>query len=497
MIRMPPQEPIRAAIYLRMSLDRELGIDRQREDCWALCKKLGWTAVEYIDNDKSATKKNVIRHAYELMCKDIEAGEIDAIITWRSDRLYRMLRDLLPLIDLIQGEQKRGRRIAIETCRTGLIDLTTDSGRMNAKILAAVSENEGEVRLDRQSRALEQLAASGRGWGAPAFGFNGDHRNPKLVPKEAALIRKAYKDFQAGATLYSIAMEWNRAGYRTRPNKARPTGNAWNSTTVGRLLKNPRNAGLRSFRGSVIGKGDWPAIVDESTWEAACYIMGDPKRRTSHLYKRTQLLGGILRCGVCGKGMGTGKNSRGQAVYKCKNYGDCSGGPVRRVEEVDGWVREVMIKRLETGDWVANTEAEQENADALYEEAATIRTRMDSLANDFAEGELTASQLRIVTEKLQSKLADVETRLSRLSGTTVFKGLLGVKDIAAYWDGPKDEDPTRRIEKQRALILALCDEIVIQPLGVVGRAANNVPRGTGFEVHWHDPEYVRDGRQLR
>ena len=42
-------QPVRAAIYLRISLDREmdgLAIDRQREDCEKLAKFSGWEIVE-------------------------------------------------------------------------------------------------------------------------------------------------------------------------------------------------------------------------------------------------------------------------------------------------------------------------------------------------------------------------------------------------------------------------------------------------------------------
>ena len=45
------EQPLRVAIYLRMSTDKELGIDRQREDCLALCQRLGWIPVEYVDLD--------------------------------------------------------------------------------------------------------------------------------------------------------------------------------------------------------------------------------------------------------------------------------------------------------------------------------------------------------------------------------------------------------------------------------------------------------------
>jgi DNA invertase Pin-like site-specific DNA recombinase len=479
---MTPPEPHRAAIYLRMSLDRELGIERQREDCWALCERLGWEGIEYVDKDRSATKANVVREGYEKMLKDIAAGRIDAIITWRSDRLYRLLRDLLPLIDLLQSTKKR---IPIETCQTGLIDLSTDSGRMNAKILAAVSENEGEVRTARQKRALQQIAESGRGWGTTAFGYNNDHHNPKLIPKEAEAIRKAYADVRAGATLYSVAMEWNAAGFRTRPNKTKPHGNAWNTSTVGRLLRNPRFAGLRTYKGEIIGKGDWPPIVDESTWEAVNYILSDPSRRSTRLHKRSQLLGGILRCGLCGKGLSSGVNkSRGEPYrqYRCKNYGECSGSPIRQAKPLDDWVRDLVIKRLASGDWVKNTVMGKEEAEALRDEASNIQLRMDSLANDFAEGDLTASQLRVATASLRAKLDEIDSKLTHATGTQVFEGLLGVTDFEAYWEDELD------VDKRRALIRALCDKILVNPLGVKGRAAGKLPVGTGIEVHWRNPE---------
>src|SRR6476661_2622020 len=189
---------MRTAVYLRMSLDRELGIDRQREDCLALCERLGWKPVDYVDNERSATKRNVVRDSYRQMLRDIEDGRIDAIVCWRTDRLYRTLRDLLPLIDLVQEVQKRdGKRIPIETCQTGLIDLTTDSGRMNAKILAAVSENEGEVRTARQIRALLQRAQDGKDWGTRAFGYTVEG---ELDRKEAPAVREAFEAVLHGGT---------------------------------------------------------------------------------------------------------------------------------------------------------------------------------------------------------------------------------------------------------------------------------------------------------
>ena len=81
---------MKAAVYLRQSVDKlgdELAITRQREDCLKLCDQRGWTPVEYVDNDKSASAGR--RPAYERMLSDIRAGSVDAVVTWDLDRLHR------------------------------------------------------------------------------------------------------------------------------------------------------------------------------------------------------------------------------------------------------------------------------------------------------------------------------------------------------------------------------------------------------------------------
>lgn len=80
-----PPAPVRAAIYLRISQDREMGglaIDRQRADCGRIAKDRGWEIVrEYVDQSKSATDKTKVRPAYDEMVRDYEAGIV------RCDRL--------------------------------------------------------------------------------------------------------------------------------------------------------------------------------------------------------------------------------------------------------------------------------------------------------------------------------------------------------------------------------------------------------------------------
>ena len=148
---------MKAAIHLRQSLDRTgegLAVQRQREDCLELCRRKGWEPVEYAENNTSATRG--LRPEYMQMLADIETGAIGAIIAWHPDGLYRKLADLVPLIELVNGHN-----VQIATVQSGELDLSTDAGRLNVKILAAVAENEGERRAARQKRALLQRAMTG------------------------------------------------------------------------------------------------------------------------------------------------------------------------------------------------------------------------------------------------------------------------------------------------------------------------------------------------
>lgn len=94
---------IQAAIYLRISQDatgEQAGVTRQHEDCIELIEGQGWSLFRvYTDNDTSAYKK---RPGYQAMLEDIRSGQIDAIVAWHPDRLYRKLADLEGLISAIE-----------------------------------------------------------------------------------------------------------------------------------------------------------------------------------------------------------------------------------------------------------------------------------------------------------------------------------------------------------------------------------------------------------
>jgi len=197
----PSTTPRKAAIYLRISLDHEmdgLAIDRQREQCEALAKHRQWQIVEtYVDQSKSATDRTKVRPAYDRMVADYKAGAFDAIICYDLDRLTRQPRQLE---DWIDWAEERGLQLVTAN---GDADLSTDGGRMYARIKAAVARAEMERKSARQSRAHVQRAEQGR----PPKGVRpvGYATDGKVIRREAAAVKAIYSAFDGGASLRGIA----------------------------------------------------------------------------------------------------------------------------------------------------------------------------------------------------------------------------------------------------------------------------------------------------
>jgi DNA invertase Pin-like site-specific DNA recombinase len=448
---------MKAAVYLRQSQDRngdELAISRQRDDCLALCKQKGWQPTEYVDNDRSASNGKP-RPAYERLLADIRAGKVDAVVVWDLDRLHRRPIELEEFINLADE-----KHLALATV-TGECDLSTHNGRLYARIKGAVARAEMDQKSARQRRAAEQRAESGtQWWSARPFGFAyADGRpvldadgKPTLDPKEARAIREAYSAVLTGVSLYRITADWNERGVVT------PRGNRWRGSQVRQLLCSPRNAGLRTFRKQVVGAGGWPAIVDREVWQGVADRLADPGRRYGPSRARRHLLSNIARCGACGAGLGSGVNSRGGLIYCCKACNRVS----RNGAWLDAIAIEAVVARLSRADAIELVQPEErDDLGELHERARALRARLDALATEFADGELTPSQLKTATARIREQLAAIDAAILDAQATHVFDGVLGADDVAAAFDGLS-------LDRQRAVIDAVV-AITVNPSGRCGR----------------------------
>lgn len=409
---------MKAAIYLRQSLDRDgqgLAVERQRQDCTALCKARGWESIEYVDNSISASTGKA-RPAYARMLEDIGAGRIHGVVAWDLDRLHRQPIELEHFINLADKH-----RLALATV-TGDVDLSTDNGRLYARIKGSVARAEVERKSARQRRAGLQRAEAGKPWGPHRpFGFQDDKTTHDV--EEAEVIQGMYADLLAGVSQHEIARNLNAKGIATT------RGGEWVQSTVRELLRNPRNAGLRRYKGEIIGKGDWEPIVSEETWRVAAQRMTGGSNGGG---PRKHLLAGIAKCGVCGANMVTA-----YLPGKIRTYACTSGKHVaRNAEAVEQQVTETILAVLYSAPLPSLTaDKNAPKYSELSEQADTLRRRLDSLAVEFADGDLTASQLRAATDRMQGKIADIEQSMTKRSTSAALAPLAGSADMRKTWEG--------------------------------------------------------------
>jgi DNA invertase Pin-like site-specific DNA recombinase len=464
--------------YLRISEDRTglaAGVTRQAEATERRACERGWTwlGVEK-DNDKSAKAGSRKRDGFESMLRRVDSGEVQVVVAWSLDRLQRSRRDEVRLYELCQA-----KGVTISLVNGADLDLSTAGGRLVADQLSSVARYEIELKSDRQKAAQAQAARNGkRVGGRRPFGYEQDGMTVR--EDEAAAIYAGYQALLAGEALAEVARMWNAKGHTT--GQGRP----FTRSSVTDVLLNPRNAGLRAHiseddrkaangarvrrDGHITGPAAWPAIVDEGTWRAAVDVLRDPSRRKPPRNAQAMLTG-VGLCDVCGLTVHSGGAAKGAngRTYRCRSMAHVA----RAAEPVDDFVSAVVVERLSRPD-ASGLLADETRPDVgkMREEAVALRTRLDALAVDFADGSLTASQLRAATERLREKLADVEARMADAGRVDLLGPLVTADDVRVAWD---DLSTARR----RAVV----DLLMTVQLRAPGRGTRTF-RPETVEIQW-------------
>lgn len=523
-------QPVHAAIYLRISQDREmdgLAIERQRQDCEALARFRRWDVVEtYVDQSKSATDKTKKRPAYDRMVADYLDGRFTAIVCYDLDRLTRQPRQLEDWIDRAET-----RGLALVTAN-GDADLSTDGGRMYARIKAAVARAEVERKSARQSRAHVQRASQGRApKGVRPLGYGTD---VAVIRKEAKAVRAIYDAFDRGASLKAIAralsgqseqkvlevpklpkhshtlgIERNaKRAAEGLPPKDVPEDGPWADSTVLGILRNPRYAGYsvytdikdrratvaanqsrlanserprgkrRDWREFIVKdedglpvKGQWKPLVSEDQWQRVQLKLDDESRVTNRVGTHRRHLGsGLYVCGVCGAFM------RGwPRGYRCKQ-----GCLSRSGGLIDELVRGVVSERLRQPDALRSVVAsDSPRLTGLQAEIDEQRGRIARAEHDYDVGLLEAADLKRNRTRANEAITRLDAEIRTLPRGTVNVPVLGS-------DNPAQAFLDADLNVQRATIEAMV-RVTLHPQ-IRGRKTFNA---ASVEIEW-----VRDAGQL-
>jgi site-specific DNA recombinase len=380
--------PRRVALYARYSTDMQnpKSVDDQFRECRKYADKQGWSVVaEFSDSGLSGSLRD--RPGYNDLVAALPAGQFDIVLV---EHIERVARDLERSAKFYKATMFAGIELhQLNRGKLGLLDIG---------ILSTFAEIFLEELGHKTRRGLVGRIEAGASGGGLSYGY----RVPRtetgqpikgelvIVPEEAEVIRRIFRDYAAGKSPLHIAAELNKAGIPAPRGRGEGTGH-WKQNTINGnrqrgtgILNNELYAGLRVWNRQKFSKhpetgrriarmnpeSEWMLkavptlrIVDEGMWEAV-------KRRQDAMGKvrvtreatdrnglsvaqsmrrRKYLLSGLLTCGQCGGKMtvaGTGERKR----YYCANAKEkgpavCGGMP--GLKEVDA--AESILSGLKTG----------------------------------------------------------------------------------------------------------------------------------------------------
>jgi len=298
----------------------------------------------------------------------------------------------------------------------------------------------------------------------PMFGYTA--HGVSIVESEAAAIREGAQSLLSGVSTGEISRRWNTAGLTTRE------GNLFTSKKVVAVLRNPTYAALSTYKGQIVGAGQWPAIIDEHTHRTVVGILDG--RRTVARDRRWQG-SGVYLCGKCGSTTHV-TPSRATNFYVCKETAHLW----RRQDTLDAYIDTLVTDRLTAEDAHLVLDRSDDGVDvpSLQEKRGALQRRLEALAQIFGtrdvDGQAHTAQIRYDLARIDTALA-AQTQWDRLAKS------LGADDLRARWEKLSADDLRARWEKlsaeRRGTVIALLMTVTILPS----------PRGRKV----FDPSFIR------
>jgi site-specific DNA recombinase len=448
----------RAALYTRISKDisgEMLGVQRQLDECQALADRQDWTVTHRFDDNDLSAFNGKRRPGFEELLAAMNRGDIDVLVCWHIDRLYRSIKDLVRLIDAAKVHN-----VTIRTVRAGDLDLSTSAGRMLATILGSVAQQESEHKAERQVAANIQKAERGQWQSANrTFGYTMDGQP---IEPEASAVRQAVVDVLAGTSIQQVARNWNAAGLKTtmagrthtnpHTHQEMTITGEWTGRRVRKLLVNPRYAALKT-RTSTDGKlveyqGNWTPLIDLDTHRGLVAYLSDPSRIKCTSYERKYLGSNLYVCGKCGgpmkaamPGNAAGRaNNRKSRAYACRDHAHV----LRAGEPTDNYVSATILERMTQPDATDLLANQGVDIGAMSVKREALQRKLDNLTDLFNDDQIDAEQFGKSSRDTRNKLAVIDRQLADATRTSPAAALVAAG--ADAWDLWQSMSPTQRAQ---------------------------------------------------
>ena len=350
--------PLRVTFYARVSTEKaeqQGSLENQIQYYTELIEKNPrWTYIPgYVDEGISGTSTRG-RERFLCMIADARQGRFDLIIT---KEISRFSRNTLDSIQYTQELLDCGVAVLFQNDNINTLD---GDSEFRLVVMAGVAQDEVRKLSERLKFGFRQSIRNGHVLGNNRlWGYDKKDCRLTILPEQAETVRLIFQLYATGEYgLRKLAQELTRRGYRSLG------GNAFNPTTVGHILQNPKYKGwycgnktqsqdYRKKKTLFLEESQWvtypdpnvPAIVSEELWNRANALFKERSARTKTAgagYRSRYPYSGKIICGIHGTAFHrqSFRTLDGQTEYwQCRRYREHGkegcGLPNIRTEELD------------------------------------------------------------------------------------------------------------------------------------------------------------------
>ena len=328
---LPPPKVVRVAAYARVSSGKDAMLHSlsaqvsyystliQGHSDWIYCGM-------YSDEGLTGTKAT--RGGFLQLMADCRARKIDLVIV---KSISRFARNTITLLETVRELKLLGIGVYFEEQN---INTLTAAGELMLTILASFAQEESRSTSENMKWRIKKNFEEGKPWYGRMLGYRYDKGVYKVIPEEAVIVKRIFKEYREGKGGVAITNGLNRDGIPS------PFENKWCKSTVMKILRQYAYTGnlllQRYFVNNhlekrvLINNGEKPMYHVENSHEAIIPIeeFAEVQRliimRQEHYRKpggtrTTYPLSGKIVCANCGKNYRRKTTATG-IVWACATY---------------------------------------------------------------------------------------------------------------------------------------------------------------------------------
>ena len=327
-----------AGLYIRVSTEDQaregFSLPEQEKRLRAMCEYKGYEIYK-LYKDAGISAKDMNRSAFEELLQDIREKKCNTIVVLKLDRLTRSVYDMEFITKFLEEND------AYLDCANEEINTTNSSGKMVARLLTTVSQNEIERASERTKFGLAGAIKEGHIPGKNPLGYKRADKKLVIDPLTKNIVKRVYDLYFEGKSYSNIATIFNEEKVLGKIN--------WRDTGILRIISNEIYKG-DFVSGKTLNKPIYyenvvEPIVSKELWDN-CQVQ---KKKNQKNYMRTQTYIFLqkLRCPKCGRILAGGASHKLKAdkwyfYYRCE---DCKNNI--KEEVIESSVKTLLADILE------------------------------------------------------------------------------------------------------------------------------------------------------